>query len=84
MIFVKNRFRLICYRNCGGMYYLHDKETGDRVSLETKDKARANELLVAKNEATREPAFNLQKAAFTWRRPTPASRPALGEMHWGL
>lgn len=44
------------------MYYLHDNVTGRRTSLETKDKARANELLVAHNEAAREPAFNLQKA----------------------
>ena len=44
------------------MYFLHDNETGQRESLETRSKARANELLVAKNEAAREPAFNLQKA----------------------
>jgi integrase len=44
------------------MYYLHDSESGLRASLETKDKARATELLVAHNEAAREPAFNLQKA----------------------
>jgi integrase len=44
------------------MYYLHDTETGQRASLGTKDKARATELLVAHNEAAREPAFNLQKA----------------------
>ncbi len=62
VVTVKNRFRLIRYRNCGGMYYLHNKETGLRFSLETKDNARATEFLVAHNEAVREPAFNLQKA----------------------
>jgi hypothetical protein len=59
---MKNRYRLVCYGRCGGYYYLHDNETGQREGLETKDKARANELLTAKNEAAREPAFNLQKA----------------------
>jgi len=59
---VKNRFRLVAYRSLGGMYYLHDNETGSRFSLETRNKARATELLVAHNEAAREPAFNLQKA----------------------
>jgi hypothetical protein len=57
---MKNRYRLIRYGRCGGYYCLHDKETGQRESLDTKDKARANELLVAKNDAARE-AFNLQK-----------------------
>lgn len=41
---------------------IHDKYTNKRESLETDDKDRANELLVAHNEAAREPAFNLQKA----------------------
>ncbi|HEV2211075.1 MAG TPA: hypothetical protein VG167_20070 [Verrucomicrobiae bacterium] len=63
---MKNRYRLICYRKRNGkkngMFFLHDNETGMRESLETRNKARANELLAAKNEAAREPAFNLQKA----------------------
>ena len=59
---MRSRFRLICYRRRGGTYYLHDNESGQRTSLETPDKARANELLVAHSEAAREPAFNLQKA----------------------
>ena len=48
---MKNRYRLVRYGRCRDYYYLHDKETGQREGLETKDKARANE-----------PAFNLQKA----------------------
>jgi hypothetical protein len=59
---MKNRYRLVRYGRRGGNYYLHDNETGQRESLETRDKARATELLVARNEALREPAFNLQKA----------------------
>ena len=59
---MKNRYRLVRYSRCQGFYYLHDNETGQRESLKTRDKARANELLVARNESVREPAFNLQKA----------------------
>jgi hypothetical protein len=39
----------------------HDKETEQRTSLETKDKARANELLVAHNEAARKAQALLAK-----------------------
>lgn len=59
---MKNRYRIVRYRRYGGVYYVHDTEADLRWSLRTKDKARATELLVAKNEAAREPAFNLQKA----------------------
>jgi integrase len=61
------------------MYYLHDTETDQRKSLETKDKARATELLVAHNEAAREPAFNLQKA----RVYMAASDPEVATRTWG-
>lgn len=59
---MKNRFRIVRYSRYGGVYYLHDTETDLRWSLRTTDEARATELLVAKNEAAREPAFNLQKS----------------------
>lgn len=59
---MKNRYRLVRYSRCKGYYYLHDNKTGQRESLKTRDKARATEILVARNEAVREPAFNLQKA----------------------
>lgn len=58
---MKNRFRLIRYRRRGGIYCLHDKQTGTRKSLDLTNKARANEILVAENEAAREPSHNLQK-----------------------
>jgi integrase len=76
---MKNRYRLICYSLYGGMYYIHDTETDLRWSLRTKDKARATELLVAKNESTREPAFNLQKA----RVYMSASDPDVATRTWG-
>ncbi len=75
---MKNRYRLVRYGRRGGIYYLHDSENGKRESLETKDKARATELLVAKNEAAREPAFNLQKA----RVYLAASDPAVSTRTW--
>lgn len=59
---MKNRFRIIKNRSRGGRYHLVNKETGDRDSLETNNRERANELLTASNESHREPAFNLQKA----------------------
>ena len=54
---MKNRFSIFINRSRGGIYYLKDRRTGQRDSLETKDKDRALELLTAHNEAAREPAF---------------------------
>ena len=76
---VKNRFRLVQYCSLGGIFYLHDKETGKRFSLETKDKNRANELMVCHNEAAREPGFNLMKA----RVYMAASDPEIATRTWG-
>lgn len=76
---MKNRYRIVRYRRYGGMYYIHDTETDLRWSLRTKDKARANELVVAKNEAAREPAFNLQKS----RVYMAASDPGVATRTWG-
>jgi hypothetical protein len=59
---MKNRYRLIRYGRRGGKYYPHDNETGLREGRKTASRPRAVELLVARNEAAREPAFNLQKA----------------------
>jgi hypothetical protein len=77
---MKNRYRLVRYGRRGGICYLHDSENGKRESLETKDKARATELLVAKNDAAREPAFNLQKA----RVYLAASDPDVATRTWGF
>ncbi len=76
---MKNRYRIVRYRRYGGMYYIHDTETDLRWSLRTKDKARATELVVAKNEAAREPAFNLQKS----RVYMAASDPGVATRTWG-
>ena len=75
---MKNRFRIFKNRSRGGIYYLVDQETEQRYSLETKDKARANELLTATTEAHREPAFNLQKARIYLN----ASDPKIAKRTW--
>jgi integrase len=76
---MKKRFSIFINRSRGGVYYLKDKQTGQRDSLETKDKDRALELLTAHNEAAREPAFNLQKA----RVYMAASDPDVATRTWG-
>lgn len=57
---MQNKYRL--YRCGSGTYYAQDRETGARVSLGTKRKAEADNLLRAKNEASLQPAFNRQMA----------------------
>ena len=75
---MKNRFRIIKNRSRGGIYYLVNKETDQRDSLETTNKERALELLTASNEAHREPAFNLQKARIYLN----ASDPMIAKRTW--
>jgi hypothetical protein len=75
---MKNRYRLIRYDRRGRIYSLHNNETGQRESLETRDKAPATELIVAKNESGREQAVNLQKA----RVYLTASDPAVSTRTW--
>ncbi len=62
------------------MYYLVDRHTGQRDSLETPNNERANALLTAKNEATREPAFNRQKARIYLK----ASDPEIATHTWEI
>jgi len=58
---MKNRFRLY-RRTKGGVFYVHDSETGKQESLGTRDRAEATSLLNARNEAVRQPHLNLQIA----------------------
>ena len=76
---MKNRFRIIVYGRRGGIYYVHDNQTGRRESLRTTDRRRANELMVTYNEAARDPAFNLQKA----RVYLSAADPKVATRTWG-
>jgi integrase len=59
---MKNRFRLIQRGLRGGTFYCVDSETGRRQSLATKDETEATQLVLAKNQAVRQPALNLQMA----------------------
>src|SRR5213594_3105636 len=58
---MKNRFRLY-RRTMGGVFYVHDSETGKQESLGTRDRTEAVTLLNARNESVRQPQLNLQIA----------------------
>jgi hypothetical protein len=47
----KRRFTLVQLGNRGGMFYSKDTQTKLRKSLETKNRAEAERLMVHKNEA---------------------------------
>jgi len=57
---MKPRYRI--YRRQGGQFYLFDRQTGKRESLQTPDEAVARRLLHAKNEALQQPLINRQIA----------------------
>ena len=46
----------------GSVFYAEETATGKQISLRTKDEEEALTLLNTKNEATRQPAMNLQIA----------------------
>ncbi|MCI0540423.1 MAG: hypothetical protein L0Z50_34910 [Verrucomicrobiales bacterium] len=54
------RYRMYCRK--GGIFYLFDRQTGKRESLDTTDKSIALRLLHSRNEAQRHPLINLQIA----------------------
>lgn len=70
------KFRL--YRRGNGRFYLQDNATGKQESLGTSDKAEAQRLLMARNEAAQQPAFNFQIA----RTYLAAGDPALAKRTW--
>jgi hypothetical protein len=57
---MKARYRLFLCRK--SVYYTFDNTTKTFQSLKTKDEAEAKRLLVALNEAGRQPAMNLSLA----------------------
>lgn len=57
---MKDRYRL--HRRANGMCYLHDRKTGSRESLNTKDEGTALKLIQAKNQAFSQPTFNREMA----------------------
>jgi hypothetical protein len=62
---MKNRYRLFLRRK--SVYYAFDDTTKTFTSLKTKDKAQAERLLLAMNEAGKQPAMNLGLARVTRR-----------------
>jgi len=55
---MKGRFRLVQLGNRGGTFYCKDIITGSRTSLQTKERAEAERLVLDKNEALRHPLLN--------------------------
>jgi hypothetical protein len=66
---MKERYRLFLRRK--SVYYAFDNQTKLFHSLKTRDKAEANRLLVAMNEAGRQPAMNLSLARVYLRHSDP-------------
>lgn len=59
---MKNRYRIFLNQARGGYFYVQDRITRRQESLGTKDKATAQRLVSALNEADRQPAINRQIA----------------------
>ena len=59
---MKIRFRLITRGERGKQFYCVDTETGKRFSLKTKDRDAAKQIVLAKNQALRQPNLNLHIA----------------------
>lgn len=59
---MKVRYRLIYRGERGSTFYCVDSETGRRFSLTTKDRDAAEQVVLAKNQALRQPTLNLQIA----------------------
>jgi integrase len=57
---MKQRFRL--YRRNGGIFYVHDGDTGKQESLCTRDRAEASALFAAKTQSHRQAHLNLRLA----------------------
>ena len=66
---MKLRYRLFLRRK--SVYYAFDDTTKTFTSLKTKDKAEANRLLMAMNEAGKQPAMNLSLARVYLRHSDP-------------
>lgn len=71
-----DKFRI--FRRASGVWYIEDKENGHQQSLCTRDGTEAKRLMLAKNEAYRQPAINIQIA----RAYLSASDPKLVTRTW--
>ena len=59
---MKTRFRLIRRNIRGGIFYCVDTTTGKRTSLGTQSEDEATQIVLAKNQALRQPVLNLHIA----------------------
>ena len=73
---MKQRFRL--YRRKGGIYYLHDSQSGKQTSLGTSERSEAIELFSARIQAHRQAHLNLQLA----RTYLTATDPMVAQRTW--
>jgi hypothetical protein len=73
---MKNRYRLFLRRK--SVYYAFDDTTKTFTSLKTKDKAQAERLLLAMNEAGKQPAMNLGLARVYLKH----SDPMVSQRNW--
>ena len=67
---MKNRFRLISRGSRGGALYCVDGSNGKRTSLGACSRDEAEQIVLAKNQALRQPALNLQIARAYRRHPS--------------
>ena len=74
---MRKRFRLL-YRGDRGGYFIFDTVTRKRSSLHTKDRDAAEQIVLAKNQALRQPVLNMQIA----RAYLTASDPAVAQRTW--
>lgn len=59
---MRNRYRLIARGIRGKAFYCVDTQTGKRTSLRTASREDAEQVVLAKNQALRQPSLNLQIA----------------------
>src|SRR5262245_27709163 len=59
---MKERYSLVCRGDRGGRFYCYDSDSGKRWSLHTRDRDAARQLVLAKNQAERQPTLNLHIA----------------------
>ena len=59
---MKTRFRFMTRGLRGNQFYCVDTKTGQRTSLSTLDRDAAEQIVLAKNQAVRQPTLNLQIA----------------------
>ena len=74
---MKQKYRLF-QRGSSGSFFLQDRATGKQTSLKTQDRAEAQRLLHAYNEAHEQPLLNIQIG----RAYLAAADPAVGTRTW--